>query len=67
MSKLIIVVAAALGAVAVVPNPAAASCTTEYVQCLNDSYDLPEPFQTMADVECGAAYVGCVIRLVGSF
>ena len=39
------------------------SCTDEYIACLNVSGQLGGGTLTaMGDVECGAAYVGCVAR-----
>jgi hypothetical protein len=65
MTKLILTLALAMGAATFVPRPLAADeCTRAYIQCLNDSYDLTGWFQTMADIECFAGYVGCVAKNV---
>jgi len=37
----------------------ASSCTGDYSRCLNDSWDAVS--QTMADVECGFGWAGCVM------
>ena len=68
MIKLMLVLAMAAGAVTLVPQPvAAADCTTQYEQCLNDSWDTKGAVQVMADVECFAEYTGCIRRkLVGA-
>lgn len=61
MTKLIIILTLALGAISIDTSPAAAeSCTDGYVQCLNDSWDLDGALQKMADIECAAEYTGCV-------
>lgn len=63
MTKLILTLTLAAGAVTVAPRPvAAAGCTDEYVTCLNDSYDLTGVLQTMADIECFAGYGACIAR-----
>jgi hypothetical protein len=63
MTKLMMILAIAGSAVAFVPEPAAAaSCTEEYAQCLNDSWALQAALRTLADVECFAEYAGCVRR-----
>lgn len=62
MRKLIAVFTLALASVAFAPRPAAAQeadCTYDYVQCLNDSYELKGALQTMADIECFADYLAC--------
>lgn len=62
MTKLIIILTVALGAVTLDTSPAEAStCSIAYVKCLNDSYDLDGALQTMADIECAAEYTGCVL------
>jgi hypothetical protein len=42
----------------------AASCTEQYLRCLNDAYDLvgSHPAEEMADIECGLEWIGCVAR-----
>lgn len=61
MTKLIIVLSVALGAIALDATPAsAASCTKQYEQCLNDSWDTEGLTRHLADLECGAEYTGCV-------
>jgi hypothetical protein len=42
------------------PGGASAStCTGGYSRCLNDTWDAVS--ETMADIECGAGWVGCVV------
>lgn len=54
------VAAFALALSLTVPDAAyAASCTSRYGSCLNDSWDSVN--QTMSDIECGAGWTGCVI------
>lgn len=61
MTKLIIILAAAVGTVAIGASPAsAASCTEQYQKCLNDSWDTEGATRLLADVECAAEYTGCV-------
>ncbi len=67
MKKLIAVLTLAVTTVALAPRPAAAQeadCTKQYVQCLNDSYDLDGWLQRMADLECFAEYTGCVAKAI---
>jgi hypothetical protein len=61
MTKLIIILSVAIGALTLGVDPvSAASCTTQYEKCLNDSWDTEGVTQLMADVECAAEYAGCV-------
>lgn len=61
MTKLILIASIAAGTVVFAPQPVAAqSCTEGYEQCLNDTHDTEGLVQLLADVECFAAYVGCV-------
>lgn len=61
MTKLILSLAVAAGAVTLAPAPAAAApCTDAYVACLNDSYDYTGALRAMADVECFGKYTACV-------
>ena len=61
MTKIILSLAIAAGAVTLAPAPvAAAPCTDAYVKCLNDSYDYTGALQAMADVECLGKYTACV-------
>ncbi len=61
MTKLIIILSVAIGALTLGVDPvSASSCTTQYEKCLNDSWDTKGATQLMADVDCGAEYVGCV-------
>jgi hypothetical protein len=61
MTKLIIILSVAIGALTMGADPvSAASCTTQYQQCLNDSWYMRGATQLMADVECAAEYAGCV-------
>lgn len=61
MTKLILIVALAAGAVTLAPQPAAAApCTDGYLACLNDSYDLTGVLQTMSDIECFGRYTKCM-------
>ena len=62
MTKLIVVLTAAAGAALLTPSPAAANCGAEYMACINDNWNLQEPFLSMADLSCGAAYIGCLRR-----
>ncbi len=65
MRKLIPLLAIVVGAAAFAPQPvAAAECTRQYMQCLNDSYDLEGLYQVLADLECGARYAGCLAASV---
>lgn len=65
MTKLIVLAAMAAGAAVFVPQPVAAqSCTEGYEKCLNDTAHTSGFTQVMADIECFAAYVGCVRRLL---
>lgn len=41
---------------------AEASCTDQYMACLNVAGQFREPYRSIADVECGAEYTGCVAR-----
>jgi hypothetical protein len=74
MKVLTIVVAAAF----VAPLPVAAlatedpveesadgegSCTDQYIVCIADAGLLEEPFRSMADLECGAAWTACVASM----
>lgn len=38
------------------------ACTEQYMACINVAGQLREPFQTLADIECGVRYAGCVAR-----
>jgi hypothetical protein len=63
MTKLIVIAAIAAGAAIFAPQPMSAqSCTQGYEQCLNDTWDTSGFTRLMADIECFAAYVGCVRR-----
>ncbi len=63
MTKLMMGLVIAGSAMTFVPQPvAAASCTEQYAQCLNDSWGLSPMLRTMADIECFAEYSGCVRR-----
>lgn len=63
MTRMLLMLMVAASAAMLAPNPAAASgCTDGYVRCLNDTYDLTGALRTLADVECFAAYSGCVAR-----
>ena len=48
----------------VIPADAAAatavSCTDQYAACINRTQGLKEPYLSMADLECGLEYTGCV-------
>ena len=69
MRKLIVVLSLVVGTVAFAPRAVTAQeadCSRDYVQCLNDSYDLEGIFQTMADLECAAEYAGCVARKIAA-
>jgi hypothetical protein len=61
MKRIIIGMAFVLGVVAFAPQPVAAEdCARGYASCLNDSWDLSGLLQVLADIECGADYVGCI-------
>lgn len=63
MTKVIIIMAAALGAVTIGASPVSASdCTRQFEKCLNDTWDLEGTAQTLANIECSAEYTGCVAR-----
>jgi hypothetical protein len=65
MTKLIATLAVVATAAMAVPQPlAAADCTREYMQCLNDSWDLDGVYRYLADIECYSKYVGCVAKNV---
>ena len=58
----IVVWALSLALVAAVPNEVSASCTGDYQTCLNDGYQYGGGvLGTMADIECGASWIGCTI------
>jgi hypothetical protein len=64
MKKLILVLTVFAAAAAFVPQPAAAqTCTTTYNRCLNETWDTSGGTRLLADLECMAAYMGCVRRL----
>jgi hypothetical protein len=61
MTKLILMFTIAVGLVAYAPAPATAQdCTAGYEKCLNDTYDTSGATRLLADIECFAAYIGCV-------
>jgi hypothetical protein len=61
MTKLILMFTIAVGLVAYAPAPAAAQdCTASYEKCLNDTWDTSGATRLLADIECFAAYIGCV-------
>ena len=63
MTKVIAVFSlAAVLTVAAPRDVLAGPCTDDYTLCIAEAGLLAEPFQSMADVECGANYVGCVAR-----
>jgi hypothetical protein len=63
MTKLILIATLAAGAAVFAPQPVVGeSCTEGYIKCLNDTADTSGFLRLMADVECFAAYVGCVRR-----
>ncbi len=63
MTKLVMALALAAGALTFAPGQAAAAdCTKQYVKCLNDSYLYEGSLQHMADLECSAEYAGCVVK-----
>jgi hypothetical protein len=65
MSKVILTLSLLAGAAAFVPQPlAAAECTRQYSQCLNDTADTGGIFRVLADLECGAQYAGCISKLL---
>lgn len=57
----IVVWALSLALVAAVPSQASASCTTGYLTCLNGAYAYGGgAVGTLAEIECGAGWIGCV-------
>jgi hypothetical protein len=63
MSKFIAVLSVLVAFSLATPGEASATdCTEEYMQCIAEAGLLPEPYRTMADVECGAAYTGCIVK-----
>lgn len=63
MSKVIAVFSLAAVLTVAAPRDAqAGGCTDDYTICIAEAGLLQEPFKSMADVECGAKYVGCVAR-----
>jgi hypothetical protein len=63
MTKVIAVLSlAAVLTVAAPRDVLAGPCTDAYSRCIAEAGLLSEPFRSMADVECGAGYVGCVAR-----
>ncbi|MHB1193974.1 MAG: hypothetical protein ACYC6F_13110 [Longimicrobiales bacterium] len=57
----IVVWALSLALVAAVPNEVSASCTGDYLVCLNGAYATGGgAVGTLAELECGAGWVGCV-------
>lgn len=65
MTKLILTLAVAAGAVTLTPGAVAAQdCTSGYVKCMNDTWMYSGIEQYMANLECGAKYAGCLIREV---
>jgi hypothetical protein len=61
MTKLMLMFTLAVGVVAYAPAPTAAQdCTEGYEKCLNDTWDTSGTTRLLADIECFAAYIGCV-------
>lgn len=62
--SLILLVAAAVGAMIATATPVAASdCGADYIQCLNDTGSLLNSDQ-LHEEECYADYTDCVARLI---
>jgi hypothetical protein len=62
MTKLLAVLSLLLAFSLVSPGEASATnCTKDYMACIADAGLLEEPFRTMADLECGASYTGCLV------
>jgi len=58
----IVVWALALALLAAVPQDAAASCTGDYLVCLNDGFEFGGGVAgAMSDIECGAGWLGCTV------
>ena len=58
----IVVWALSLALVAALPHEVAASCTGDYLTCLNDGYQYGGGIAgAMSDVECGAGWLGCTV------
>lgn len=61
MKRIILGLAFVLGLVAFAPQPAAAEdCALSYARCLSDTWYLTGLLRMLADIECGADYVGCI-------
>ena len=61
----IVVWALSLALLAAVPNEVSASCTGSYLLCINDGTQYGGgAAEAIADVECGAGWVGCVAALI---
>ena len=58
----VLAILAVLGSLSAPAASAQTACTDQYAACLNVAGQLDQPFQSMADIECGAKYVGCVAR-----
>lgn len=65
MYKLLIAFVVGASALTFSPQPvAAANCTREYQQCLNDSWDTSGATRELANIECAAGYYGCVRKKI---
>lgn len=61
MIKLILIASIAVGTVVFAPQQATAQeCVEGYERCLNDTHDTSGLTRILADIECFAAYIGCV-------
>ena len=59
----IVVWALSLAILAAVPNEASASCTGDWLTCLNGAYEYGGgAIGTIAEIECTASWVGCTAR-----
>ena len=59
----LVVWALALSLFALAPKQASASCTWDYLLCLNDASQYGGGAAgTVAEIECGAEWFGCVYR-----
>ncbi len=59
----IVVWALSLALAAAVPSQVSASCTGDYLVCLNGAYEYGGgAVGTLAEFECGVAWAGCAAR-----
>jgi len=57
--------ALALSVFAMAPKQVSAACTLDYLLCLNDASQFDGGVAgTLAELECGAGWFGCVYRML---